>query len=76
LVYQSGGHKLSPTNIQEVMNSFRQIAESKEIKIKIIDFEKQGMVIADLTNLRSVLENLISNAIKFSTKKGNSFVNN
>jgi len=71
LEHRDGGLKLTPTNIQEVVhdvvNSFKQIAESKEIKIKTKDLEKYYMVMADLTYLRSVLENLISNAIKFSS---------
>jgi signal transduction histidine kinase len=70
LDYSEGGIKLSPTDFQSVVNevvqSFRQIAESKGISIRMTDVDKYCMVMADLTYLRLVLENLISNALKFS----------
>lgn len=66
-----GGVKLVPTDFQTVINevvqSFKQTAESKGIPIKTVDLNTSCEAIANLTYLRLVLENLISNAIKFST---------
>lgn len=66
-----GGVKLVPTDFQSVINevvqSFRQTAEGKGIPIKTVDLNTSCEAIANLTYLRLVLENLISNAIKFST---------
>jgi signal transduction histidine kinase len=72
LEYREGGIKLLPTDIQhvvhEVVQSFKQSAESKGISIRTVEFGKYCMVMADLTYLRLVLENLVSNALKFSPK--------
>lgn len=66
-----GGVKLKPTDLQSVINevvqSFRQTAETKGIPIKTVDLNTYCEAMANLTYLRLVLENLISNAIKFST---------
>jgi signal transduction histidine kinase len=69
LEYREGGIKLSPTDCRQVLNgviqSFRQASESKQIAIHTND-NGIGMVLADLTYLRLVLENLVSNAVKYS----------
>jgi signal transduction histidine kinase len=70
LEYRDGGIKLLPTNFQAVVNevvtSFRQASESKGISIRTADLAQYSMVMADLTYLRLVLENLVSNAVKYS----------
>jgi signal transduction histidine kinase len=70
LEYRDGGIKLLPTNIptvvNEVVQSFKQASEIKGISIRTGDFDKYSMVMADLTYLRLVLENLVSNAVKYS----------
>jgi signal transduction histidine kinase len=70
LEYRDGGIKLLPTNIptvvNEVVQSFRQASEIKGISIRTLDFDKYTMAMADLTYLRLVLENLVSNAVKYS----------
>jgi signal transduction histidine kinase len=70
LEYRDGGIKLLPTNIptvvNEVVQSFKQASESKGISIHTTDLDKYSMVMADLTYLRLVLENLVSNAVKYS----------
>jgi signal transduction histidine kinase len=70
LEYRDGGIKLLPTNFQtvlsEVVNSFKQASENKGISIRTADLAQYSMVMADLTYLRLVLENLVSNAVKYS----------
>ncbi|RAW00422.1 sensor histidine kinase [Pseudochryseolinea flava] len=69
LEYRDGGVKLQPTDyrgvVMDVVQSFKQASENKGISIHA-DVEKYCMVLADLTYLRLVLENLVSNALKFS----------
>jgi signal transduction histidine kinase len=70
LDYNDTGIKLVPTNIETVVNqvvqSFRQTAENKAISISVERMDQYCIAMADLTYLRLVLENLVSNALKFS----------
>ncbi len=70
LEYREGGVKLTAIDFQkvvkEVVQSFKQAADQKDISIHAADFDKYCMVMADLTYLRLVLENLVSNAVKYS----------
>lgn len=70
LEYRDGGIKLLPTDIPkvvgEVVQSFKQASENKGISIRTADLDKYCKVMADLTYLRLVLENLVSNAVKYS----------
>jgi signal transduction histidine kinase len=70
LEYRDGGIRLLPTNIptvvNEVVQSFRQASESKGISIRTVELDKYSVAMADLTYLRLVLENLVSNAVKYS----------
>jgi signal transduction histidine kinase len=70
LEYREGGVKLAAIDFQkvvhEVVQSFKQAADQKDISIHAADFDKYCMVMADLTYLRLVLENLVSNAVKYS----------
>jgi signal transduction histidine kinase len=72
LEYKDTGVKLKPTDfhatINEVVQSFRQASENKGISIHAPDLDKYCLVMADLTYLRLVLENLVSNAVKYSPK--------
>jgi signal transduction histidine kinase len=52
--------------LREVIESFKGPSHKKEISIHVEDFDRYCMVLADLTYLRLVLENIISNALKFS----------
>ncbi|HEY8937630.1 MAG TPA: HAMP domain-containing sensor histidine kinase [Cyclobacteriaceae bacterium] len=72
LEHRDGGIKLTPTDFQAVVNSvvqsFKQASENKGICIRTADFDQYCMVMADLTYLRLVLENLVSNALKYSPR--------
>ncbi len=53
----------------EVINHFRENARSKQIKINC--FEPEELILsADLNMFKTILRNLISNAIKFTNKNG------
>lgn len=70
LEHRDGGIKLVPTEvpkvIEEVVQSFRQASENKGILIRTEAMDRFCVVMADLTYLRLVLENLVSNALKYS----------
>ncbi len=55
-----------PSVLREVVLSFKNASEKKGISIETEDFDTYCMVQANLTYLRLVLENLLSNALKFS----------
>jgi signal transduction histidine kinase len=70
LEYRESGVKLVATDcraiLNEVIQSFKQASEKKNIAIQMAALDKYCMVKADNTYLRQVLENLVSNALKFS----------
>jgi len=72
LEYRDAPLKLLPTDfravVNEVVNSFRQASENKNISIRIPDVDQYYTVMADMTYLRLVLENLVSNAVKYSPR--------
>lgn len=55
-----------PSILNEVVYSFKNTSDKKSIPIQTEKFDEYCMVMANLTYLRLVLENLISNALKFS----------
>ncbi|HCW07271.1 MAG TPA: histidine kinase [Cytophagales bacterium] len=55
-----------PSVLQDVVQSFKNASEKKGIAIHTDEFNEYCVVLANLTYLRLVLENLISNALKFS----------
>jgi signal transduction histidine kinase len=57
--------------IQEVMHSFETISSNKGIRINFDGEDKTSEVLGEATYFRQVIENLISNAVKFS-EAGNS----
>jgi len=56
------------TMVQEVVQSLNSIAENKNIRIGLKYANPSLAVLADPTYVRQVMENLISNALKFSTQ--------
>lgn len=64
-----------PTNVdlmkllEDIVSTFKVAAITKEIKL-IVEVEQDTKVYSDKFMLSSVLRNLISNAIKFSSRKG------
>jgi PAS domain S-box-containing protein len=72
---QSGKLMIEPQKIvfskicNEIINSLKENADAKGIKI--ICFESKGIILnADLNMLKTILRNLVSNAIKFTDKNG------
>ncbi|GEM_PF-3934203 len=61
-------------NLQEIFNneifSLQQIAKMKEIEISCVKSYGEIMVLADKNMLKSILRNLMTNAIKFTRKTG------
>lgn len=72
LEYRDGPVKLLPIDfravVNEVVNTFRQASEKKGISIRVLNADQYYAVMADMTYLRLVLENLVSNAIKYSPR--------
>lgn len=52
--------------IEGIIEIFTMLGELKQIKIRFIDHEDKVFVRADIDMIKTVLRNLISNAIKFS----------
>jgi signal transduction histidine kinase len=62
--------KLSPVGlvqlIDDIRHAYGQMAHSKGIRIELMVPDQELPVLADPTHLREILENLVSNAIKFT----------
>lgn len=75
LEHSTTGAKLAPTDLrlvlEGVVQSFREASAVKGIRIHTTGLEIETMVVADITYLRSVLENLVSNALKYSPHGAN-----
>ena len=50
----------------DVRSRYKNTAKNKKIKIKLDAPDKQALVLADKIHLQQVIENLLSNALKFS----------
>ncbi len=55
--------------INETVEIFREIATKKQIELRC-NMEKNLVVLADDNHVRTILRNIIGNAIKFTPKKG------
>ena len=55
--------------INETVEIFREIATKKQIELRC-NMEKDLVVLADDNHIRTILRNIIGNAIKFTPKKG------
>jgi signal transduction histidine kinase len=56
--------------VEESAGEFEQRARDKEIEIEVKVEEKIGQVLGDKERLKKVLDNLLSNALKFNQRKG------
>jgi len=66
--------KRQPLKLGEMLEGkaeeFRPLARKKEIEIEVKAEEKMGQVLGDRERLKKVLDNLLSNALKFNHRKG------
>jgi len=56
--------------LKERAREFQPLAREKEIEIELKTEEKMGQVLGDREKLKRVLDNLLSNALKFNRRKG------
>jgi len=56
--------------LRESAGEFERLARDKEIEIEVKVEEKIGQVLGDREKLKRVLNNLLSNALKFNQRKG------
>ncbi len=56
--------------LEERRGEFQSLAREKEIEIEVKTEEKIGQVLGDREKVEKVLDNLLSNALKFNQKKG------
>ena len=56
--------------LKEKAGEFQPLAREKEIEIEVKIEEKMGQVLGDRKKLGKVLDNLLSNALKFTPRKG------
>ena len=56
--------------LEEKAEEFRPLARKKEIEIEVKAEEKMGQLLGDKERLKKVLDNLLSNALKFNHRKG------
>ena len=63
------------TFLEEIVESFNKYAEGKEIKLKFNSLEKEIITNFDADKLGKIINNLLSNALKFTAKGGKISVN-
>lgn len=56
--------------IDEVIDDFEQLAFKSDVEIKRNKSPKEAIVFADFTRIKQVMQNLVSNAIKYNIKGG------
>ena len=66
--------KRQPFNLGEVLEEeageFRSLARKREIEIEVKKEEKMGQVLGDREEMKKVIDNLLSNALKFNHRQG------
>ena len=66
--------KRQPFNLGEVLEEevgeFQSLARKREIEIEVKKEEKMGQVLGDRKELKKVIDNLLSNALKFNHRQG------
>jgi len=73
---ETGQMELSPTHfdlraeIQEACSAYRTIAQAKELALETDLTDVETPILADREKMRIVLDNLISNAVKFTSSGG------
>lgn len=58
------------SSIEESITLVKALAQQHDITISLIDPEKQYQVYADLTRLRHIILNLLSNSVKYGVENG------
>jgi len=77
---ETGHHKIQLEEVQllpyidEIKNSFTQASEKKQIQIHVEVEPPNGTLLTDKILLKRMLENLISNALKFSNPNKNVWI--
>lgn len=74
-IFERGqAHKLQRDNVdlvailKEVHSTLTLGAQEKNLKIELVDWPSEALVVGDLSALKRAFMNLVSNAIKYSTK--------
>ena len=74
---EAGNMKLEITQddmvnlVSEVVGSFREFAAEKQIRLEFQTLKKKLVALFDPDKVRTILNNLISNALKYTTEGGN-----
>jgi signal transduction histidine kinase/ligand-binding sensor domain-containing protein/DNA-binding response OmpR family regulator len=78
---QSGSLRLNLTNadivgfVRNIVNSFSSLAHEKDIKLTFTSLKKRLFVSFDADKIEKILNNLLSNALKYTEPKGSISVN-
>ncbi|SHK02813.1 Signal transduction histidine kinase [Anaerobranca californiensis DSM 14826] len=56
--------------VEESIHSIKTLANGKDIKIKFFDYSQEGIFLGDKEKIKSMIINLLENAVKYSFKDG------